>query len=266
MSLLELDNVSCRYRLHAHWLAGHQEVRAVDGVSFMVASGERLALVGESGSGKSTLARAVLLLEPTVGGRIVFDGEDIESLRGSKRRDFRRQVQMVFQDAHAAMNPRMSVAEILTEPVRCFGLAGRNEEKALICGMLERCGLTDKVLDRYSGELSGGECQRVAIARALLPKPRLVVFDEATSSLDVTLQNQILSLIQSLHKEMGLTYLFITHNLAMVPHIADRVGVMQAGKLVEILPGDGLHNGKHPYTRQLINAMPIKHPRERKDI
>ena len=267
MSLLVVENVCCRYRLHSHWLAGHKELKAVEKVSLQIAEGERLALAGESGSGKSTLARAILLLEPLASGKILFGGEDISTLKGRTQKNYRRQVQMVFQDAYSSMNPRMQVGEILAEPVRSFALE-ENEARITkrISNMLECCGLSAKVLERYPGELSGGECQRVALARALLPQPRLVVFDEATSSLDVTLQNQILGLLHQVRQQMDLTYLFITHNLAMLPHVADRVGIMQEGRLVEVLPAHQLAQGKHPYTQKLLAAAPVTHPKDRRAL
>ena len=265
--MLRLDRVAKHYHLHKSWLFGHEMVPAVDGVSFSVKAGESFGIVGESGCGKSTLAGLIAMLEPVSAGTIWFERENLGTLTAKRRRILRQRLQIVFQDIYASLNPRFSIRETLTEPIFNFGLqteAGFSMGKR-IDELLALVDLPSTMLGRYPAELSGGERQRVGIARALAAKPRLVIFDEATSGLDVTLQSQILRLLLQLRRELGLTYVFITHNLQVLPWITDQVGVMYLGKLVEIVSSRQMPNARHPYTQSLLAAIPVTHPRMRRE-
>lgn len=236
-------------------------VQAVDDVSFHVNAGETLGIVGESGCGKSTTGRSVLrLLEPTA-GQVVFDGVDLASLSREEMRKKRKEIQIVFQDPYASLNPRLTVGEIIAEPLRAHGMTDRLEVTKRVDEVLEVCGLTLQQKRRYPHEFSGGQRQRVGIARALVLNPKLIVADEPVSALDVSIQSQILNLFQDLQEQMGLTYLFISHDLSVVRHISTRVGVMYLGRLVEIGSAEELYqNPRHPYTRALLSAIPIPNP------
>ncbi len=230
--------------------------RAVDGVTFTVAPGEVFALVGESGCGKTTLARCVLGVLPITSGGVWIDGVNIASVRGAHRRRLQRRAQIVFQNPYAALNPRMTVALLVAEPLRLRGMP-RGQVREGVVAALERVGLGAAHLDRYPHELSGGQCQRVAIARALALEPGLLVLDEPTSALDVSVQAQILNLLGELRGALGLAYLLISHDLAVVRHLADRIGVMRDGQLVEEgLAGTLLDTPRHEYTRSLLDAVP----------
>jgi peptide/nickel transport system ATP-binding protein len=235
------------------------EVKAVDGISLDVHKGQTVALVGESGCGKSTTARAILrLLEPT-SGRISLDGVDISALGKDRLRKARRDMQIVFQDPYASLNPRMTVRQILTEK---YNLLGSKVTKATIGELLDTVGLAEEYADRYPHEFSGGQRQRIGIARAIAMNPKFIVLDEPVSALDVSIQAQIVNLLEDLQDELSLTYLFIAHDLSVVRHIADRVAVMYLGKVVEIADRDDLFDRPHhPYTQALISAVPIPDPR-----
>ncbi len=233
-------------------------LKAVDGVSFSVAKGETLALVGESGCGKSTVARLVVGLYRPTSGRVLFDGLDLTGLPAAERARSRRRMQMIFQDPYASLNPRWRVNDIVAEPLRAFGLAnGRSELSERVGGLLSQVGLSPADGEKYPHEFSGGQRQRISIARALSSNPEFLVCDEPTSALDVSVQAQILNLMRDLQDELGLTYLFISHNLAAVRHISDRVGVMYLGRIVEIAASTTLFSApRHPYTQMLLDAIP----------
>jgi oligopeptide transport system ATP-binding protein len=237
-------------------------VKAVDGVSFEIREGETLGLVGESGCGKSTLARLVTQLLPVTSGRIFIDDVEVTRLRGEKLRQQRRQMQMIFQDPFASLDPRMTVGDIVAEPLDNFGVLkgrARNERSQ---ELLRIVGLNPNMNNRYPHEFSGGQRQRIGIARALALNPRLVVCDEAISALDVSIQAQIVNLLEDLQRQFKLTYLFIAHDLSVVRHISDRVMVMYLGKIVEIADSAETYtNPKHPYTKALLSAIPVPDPR-----
>ncbi|MGH7106737.1 MAG: ABC transporter ATP-binding protein [Acetobacteraceae bacterium] len=236
-------------------------VRAVDGISFSLARGETLALVGESGCGKSTTARLVLRLLPPTAGQIHFAGADITTLSGEPLRALRRRMQIVFQDPFASLDPRMTVADILEEPLVVHGIGDRAARRARVDALLGMVGLARYHAGRYPHEFSGGQRQRIGIARALAPSPELIVCDEPVSALDVSIQAQVINLLEALKRELGLSYLFIAHDLAVVKHVADRVAVMYLGRIVEIAPKDVLFsNPRHPYTRTLLAAIPRPDP------
>jgi oligopeptide/dipeptide ABC transporter ATP-binding protein len=236
-------------------------VRAVDGVSFDVAAGETFALVGESGCGKTTVGRSILRLVPPTSGEVHFDGRDVLALRGAELRRLRRDMQIVFQDPYASLNPRMTVGAIVGEAVEVHGLARGSELDDRVAAVLERVGLSPDHRARYPHQFSGGQRQRIGIARALALEPRFIVCDEAVSALDVSIQAQILNLLAELQQALSLTYLFISHDLAVVEHLADRVAVMYLGQIVESAPAAELFaEPRHPYTRALLAANPMPDP------
>ncbi len=241
------------------------QVKAVDGVSFTVHEGETFGLVGESGCGKTTVARTILRLQVASGGSVFFDGEEVFSKRGSELKALRRNMQIIFQDPYSSLDPRMPVGDIIAEGLTIHGVRDRNRRHEIVQEMLEKVGLNPYHAHRYPHEFSGGQRQRIGIARALALQPRFIVLDEPVSALDVSIQSQILNLLRSLQAEFGFTYLFVAHDLSVVEHISDRVGVMYLGKLVEVTRRAELyHNPLHPYTQALLSAIPIPDPKRKR--
>jgi oligopeptide transport system ATP-binding protein len=236
-------------------------VKAVENVSFEIYPGETVGLVGESGCGKSTLGRLCTQLLPVTSGNIFFDGVDLTKLHGEKLRQYRRQLQMIFQDPYSSLNPRMTVGDIIAEPLENFGLLRGRAKDQRVQELLKIVGLNPYFNNRYPHEFSGGQRQRIGIARALALRPKLIVADEPISALDVSIQAQIINLMEDLQKEFQLTYLFIAHDLSVVRHISDRVMVMYLGKIVEVADSVEIYrNPRHPYTKALLSAIPIPDP------
>ena len=262
MALLEINNLVKHFPISAGFFGRNAgDVKAVDGVSLSVEDGETLGLVGESGCGKSTLGRCLLrLIEPT-SGEIIFEDEEITKMNFERMREMRRKMQIIFQDPYASLNPRTRVGEIIGEGLQIHGLASGSELKDRVMGLLEKVGLREEQYDRYPHEFSGGQRQRIGVARALALNAKFIVADEAVSALDVSIQAQILNLLQDLQDEYDLTYFFISHDLRVVEHVSDRVAVMYLGKIVEMAPADQIYsNGQHPYTRALLSAAPVPDP------
>lgn len=261
--LLSVKDIACWFDVSASWLdrvihrTPKTMLRAVDGVSFDVAAGETLALVGESGCGKSTVARSLVGLYPLTRGVITLKGRPLSDLRKQDGKALRRQMQMIFQDPYASLNPRWRVGRIIAEPLRVHENLSAQARQTRVAELLAQVGLDPADSERYPHQFSGGQRQRISIARALAVRPEFLVCDEPTSALDVSVQAQVLNLMKDLQRELGLTYLFISHNLAVVHHVADRVAVMYLGRIVELAPRDSLFNTpRHPYTRMLLSAIP----------
>jgi peptide/nickel transport system ATP-binding protein/oligopeptide transport system ATP-binding protein len=266
MALLEVKDLARRFVARRSMFGRPTaHVNAVDGVSFTVEAGKTLAVVGESGCGKSTVSRLVLrLIEPDTGS-IHFEGRDLLAMDAGQLRAFRREAQIIFQDPYASLNPRMTVSQILSEPLALHDLVPRAQRRARVEELLQLVGLEPRYARRYPHEFSGGQRQRIAIARALAVEPKLIICDEPVSALDVSIRSQILNLLRDLQQRLGLAYIFVSHDLAVVKHIADRVAVMNLGEIVETAEAQALFaSPRHPYSRALLSAIPVPNPRAKR--
>lgn len=266
-NLLEIKNLKTYYPVKGGFFKHTVgNVKAVDDISFEIKRGETLGLVGESGCGKSSAGRTILrLLKPT-DGRIIFDGKDITKIGGKSLRDIRKDLQMVFQDPYASLNPMQMVGDIIAEPIYNFSKKSKEELKREVMDLLEKVGLPPDAYYKYAHEFSGGQRQRIGIARSLALRPKLIIADEPVSALDVSVQSQVLNLLKDLQEEFDLTFLFIAHDLSVVKHMSDRIGVMYLGNMVEVTDKDLLYaEPLHPYTQALISAIPSPDPRKKKE-
>jgi oligopeptide/dipeptide ABC transporter ATP-binding protein len=267
-NLLEVNNLKKYFPVKAGiFKRTVAHVKAVDDISFAIKEGETLGLVGESGCGKSTTGRTILRLLEATAGEVLFEGKDVMNLNKTQLREIRRDMQIIFQDPYASLNPRMTVADIVGEPLDIHKLAANKKERnKRVKEILENVGLGEEYMNRYPHEFSGGQRQRIGVARALAVDPKLIIADEPVSALDVSVQAQVVNLMQDLQKEFGLTYLFIAHDLSVIKHISDRVAVMYLGKIVELADKKELFkNPIHPYTQSLLSAIPEADPKKKKD-
>ena len=265
-ALLEVRGLCKHFPTQHGWLGRSQLVRAVDGVSFSIAEGETLGLVGESGCGKSTTGKLILRLQDPTAGEILWNGRPIHNLSQTELRPVRRELQAVFQDPYASLNPRIRAAEIVAEPLRNYEAMSSAQARERVASLFERVGLRPDQMVKYPFEFSGGQRQRLGIARALSVQPRLIVCDEPVSALDVSVQAQVINLLMDLQQQFNLSYLFIAHDLAVVEHISHRVAVMYLGRIVEIAPKRTIFTSpQHPYTEALLDAVPVPDPLVRKN-
>ncbi|MHD0397843.1 ABC transporter ATP-binding protein [Staphylococcus simulans] len=266
-TILEVNNLKQYYPIKGGFFRrtiGH--VKAVDGINFKINEGETMGLVGESGCGKSSAGRSILRLQTPTDGTVIFDGEDITKIQGRKLREARQGFQMVFQDPYASLNPLQMVGDIIAEPIKNYQKLSKEALEKEVKTLLVKVGLNTEDYYKYAHEFSGGQRQRVGIARALALKPKLIILDETVSALDVSVQSQVLNLLDDLQEEFNLSYLFIAHDLSVVKHVSDYIGVMYLGHIVEQGPADEIYNNpKHPYTQALISAIPEIDPEKRKE-
>lgn len=266
-TILEVNNLKQYYPIKGGFFRRTiGQVKAVDGISFKINEGETMGLVGESGCGKSSAGRSILRLQTPTDGTVLFDGEDITKIQGRKLREARQGFQMVFQDPYASLNPLQMVGDIVAEPIKNYHKMSKEELEKEVKALLVKVGLNTEDYYKYAHEFSGGQRQRVGIARALALKPKLIILDEPVSALDVSVQSQVLNLLDDLQEEFNLSYLFIAHDLSVVKHVSDYIGVMYLGHIVEQGPSDEIYNNpKHPYTQALISAIPEIDPEKRKE-
>lgn len=264
--LLEVKNLKKYFPVRGLFGRSKNFVKAVDDVSFNVYKGETYGIVGESGCGKSTTGRSLLrLIEPTEGSAI-YNGVDLFSLKGRERTEMYKELQMVFQDPYSSLNPRQRIGHILEEPLKIHNIGTKKERTDIVMDILDKVGMRIDHYYRYPHELSGGQRQRIGLARAIVVNPKLIIADEPVSALDVSIQSQVLNLLQNLQEDLGLTYIFIAHDISVVRHISDRIGVMYLGKIIEEAPTDELmNNPKHPYTQALLSAVPIANPEKKRE-
>ncbi len=264
-TIMQVENLKVHFDVSSEgdmpWTK-RKKLQAVNGVSFELKSGETLGIVGESGCGKSTLARAIISMVPAETGRVLWFGKDLLALKKTEMRKHRKEIQMIFQDPLASLNPRMTIGEIIAEPLKThYPKTSKADIKARVGDVMNKVGLLENLINRYPHEFSGGQCQRIGIARALILKPKLIICDEPVSALDVSIQAQVINLLMDLQKEMGLTLIFIAHDLSIVKHISTKIMVLYMGNIVELAKSEDIYNHpRHPYTQALISAVPIPDP------
>ncbi|MEY8242439.1 MAG: ATP-binding cassette domain-containing protein, partial [Gammaproteobacteria bacterium] len=269
-TIMQVENLKVHFDVSSEgdmpWTK-RKKLQAVNGVSFELKSGETLGIVGESGCGKSTLARAIISMVPAETGRVLWFGKDLLALQKTEMRKHRKEIQMIFQDPLASLNPRMTIGEIIAEPLKThYPKTSKADIKARVGDVMNKVGLLENLINRYPHEFSGGQCQRIGIARALILKPKLIICDEPVSALDVSIQAQVINLLMDLQKEMGLTLIFIAHDLSIVKHISTKIMVLYMGNIVELAKSEDIYNHpRHPYTQALISAVPIPDPKIEKN-